>query len=118
MRRYDGTTMRDGVYERMMMDRSTGIAQARNPPESVGRILGHRPDGQHEHLRHDQPERRRESMNMNSTREIDPRMNELRDASMDIFMAAVEKYGTEEMIEASRVGAHGPNLQAVHQRLA
>ncbi|KAF4460192.1 benzoate 4-monooxygenase cytochrome P450 [Fusarium albosuccineum] len=36
MRRYDGTTMRDNVYEQMMTDRSDGTAQMRNPRESMG----------------------------------------------------------------------------------
>ncbi|KJX99476.1 hypothetical protein TI39_contig356g00002 [Zymoseptoria brevis] len=34
MRMYDGTNMKDALYQQVQMDRSTGIAQSRNPPTS------------------------------------------------------------------------------------
>ncbi|KAH0829963.1 hypothetical protein FOPE_10515 [Fonsecaea pedrosoi] len=36
MRRHDGSTMRDIVYEQVMADRRSGVAQSRNPPSSMG----------------------------------------------------------------------------------
>lgn len=40
MRRCDGTAMRDNVYEQITVDRSTGVAQAKNPPQSMGIFSG------------------------------------------------------------------------------
>ncbi|KAH7172534.1 hypothetical protein DER46DRAFT_571540 [Fusarium sp. MPI-SDFR-AT-0072] len=36
MHRYDGTTMRDSVYEHMILNKFDGAAQERNPRESIG----------------------------------------------------------------------------------
>lgn len=36
MRRYDGSTMSDAVYQQMRSDADTGIAQSRNPPTGTG----------------------------------------------------------------------------------
>lgn len=35
MHRYDGTTMRDSVYEHMILNKFDGTAQARTPRESI-----------------------------------------------------------------------------------
>lgn len=43
IRRYDGTTMRDGVYEQMMMDRNLGVAGMRNPPQSTEAFATNQP---------------------------------------------------------------------------
>ncbi|KAH7266925.1 uncharacterized protein BKA55DRAFT_684196 [Fusarium redolens] len=38
MHRYDGTAMRDSVYEQMILNRFDGTAQARNPREPIGNL--------------------------------------------------------------------------------
>lgn len=36
MRRYDGSTMRDSVYQQVLDDRNSGVAGMRNPPTNTG----------------------------------------------------------------------------------
>lgn len=45
MKRYNGTTMRDGVYEQMTMDRNSGVAGMRNPSQSTGVFATDQPIG-------------------------------------------------------------------------
>jgi len=91
MRRYDGTTIRDRVYEQMMVDRSSGVSQMRNPPQSLGIFTDHG-DDVNESVFPRQPVATNEHPGVDTT--------QVRNDSSSIFVDAIGHHGTDDMIEA------------------
>lgn len=119
MRRHDGTTMRDGVYEQMTLDRSTGVAQARNPPESTGVF------STTEAVRQQHETNTTNNRNTRMTFDPNPVLTDLQPigsdmviTATDMFMEAIEKHGTDEMLDAvmwemPEFGADGSTMMDV-----
>lgn len=101
MRRYDGTTMRDGIYEQMMMDRNTGVAQARNPPQSMGVFSSNDPAPNTSIFAGStMPTSQSMNMGMAASSVASSLTGGFRDSASDVFLSAIEEHGTDEMIDA------------------
>lgn len=101
MRRYDGTTMRDGIYEQMMVDRASGVAQARNPPEGLNAYSNTNQNVGTSIFADGGP-----MANINSNNNAGSVAggnivsSQVRDASLDLFMSAIEQFATDDMLDA------------------
>ena len=101
MRRYDGTTMRDGVYEQMLQDRSNNVAQARNPPQTIGVFSNTGPNAAANMTQPMGNSMLNNALSNQSTSANAMRiMAETREKAWDLFMEAVEAAGNDDMIDA------------------
>ncbi len=91
MRRHDGTTMRDGVYEQMLADRNSGVAQSRNPPQSLRVFSSNEPTTNASifagpSASANQPTNPTTNVNMYLI------TSEFRDRASDVFLTAIESH--------------------------
>ncbi|KAL9122244.1 MAG: hypothetical protein Q9187_001196 [Circinaria calcarea] len=97
MRRYDGSTIRDVVWEQVLNDRESGVTQSRNPPTNMGIFSS---TNAVQDMASNANRGRPGVVNQNTSAIAMEAMNMLRERAKTSFLTAIQDYDSDAMIDA------------------